>query len=29
MDAAIIIVTLIIDFTYIFYDSEIFKDIPR
>ncbi|XP_059540507.1 phosphatidylinositol 3,4,5-trisphosphate 3-phosphatase TPTE2-like isoform X1 [Myotis daubentonii] len=29
MDAAIIVVTLIIDFNYIFYDYEIFKDIPR
>lgn len=29
MDAAIIVVTLIIDFNYIFYDSEILKDIPR
>ncbi|XP_015416865.1 PREDICTED: phosphatidylinositol 3,4,5-trisphosphate 3-phosphatase TPTE2 [Myotis davidii] len=29
MDAAIIVVTLIIDFNYIFSDYEIFKDIPR
>ncbi|XP_036105703.1 phosphatidylinositol 3,4,5-trisphosphate 3-phosphatase TPTE2-like [Molossus molossus] len=29
IDAFIIVVTVVIDFTYIFYDSEIFKDIPR
>ncbi|XP_014403796.1 PREDICTED: phosphatidylinositol 3,4,5-trisphosphate 3-phosphatase TPTE2-like isoform X2 [Myotis brandtii] len=29
MDAAIIVVTLIIDFNDTFYDYEIFKDIPR
>ncbi|XP_036312976.1 phosphatidylinositol 3,4,5-trisphosphate 3-phosphatase TPTE2-like isoform X1 [Pipistrellus kuhlii] len=29
MDAAIIVSTLVIDFTYIFYDYEILKDIPR